>query len=64
MVVMGHHHHPDHHELDDGRAYLNTGAWVNTGIDKNHAHAVVVHSPDGELEASLHRGRQYLGASS
>ena len=42
--------------------YINSGAWVNTGIEANHAHVVAVRDDAGDLVASLHLGRDFLGA--
>lgn len=62
VVVMGHHHKPMDHPLGDGRVYFNTGAWVNTGLEGNHAHVVIVRKDDGTLRAALYRGRHVLGS--
>ncbi len=63
VVVFGHTHRPVHRELEDGGLYLNTGAWVSSGIDSGHAHAVLVHDEEGRLSATLHEGRTWLEAS-
>ena len=63
MVVFGHHHRPVRHELSGGAVYINSGAWVNTGVEANHAHVVAVRDESGDLVASLHLGRDFLGAS-
>ena len=60
VVVFGHHHRPVELGLGEGRVYMNSGAWVNTGIEQRHAHVVLLRDADGALEASLHLGRDYL----
>ncbi len=64
VIVFGHHHRPDVRQLREGGLYMNSGAWVNTGLAANHAHVTVVRRPDGSLDAELRRGRDFLGAES
>ena len=63
VVVFGHTHRPAVHKLEGGGLYMNSGGWVNTGMEGNHAHAVLVRCEDGSFISSLHRGRDYLGES-
>jgi UDP-2,3-diacylglucosamine pyrophosphatase LpxH len=60
VVVFGHHHRPRVVELREGGVYVNAGAWVNTGVEANHAHVVALRDAEGNLSASLRRGRDFL----
>ena len=63
VVVFGHHHLPDQLDLDGGGQYINAGAWVASGVGKDYTHVVLVRREDGSLDASLRRGRDYLGGT-
>jgi len=59
IVIFGHHHRCVDRTWGGGR-YLNTGAWVNTGMEGNHAHVALIRTEEGALSATLKRGRTYL----
>ncbi len=61
LVIFGHHHQPLERELQQGRIYMNSGAWANSGIQRDHAHVVVVRDEDGRDHASLRRGPDFYG---
>ena len=61
LVIFGHHHLPNEAALPDGGQYINSGAWVNSGVDCDHAHVVLLRRDDGTLDASLRRGRDFWG---
>ena len=63
VVVFGHRHRLDERQLHEGGRYINSGAWVNTGPGSNHAHVTVIRGEDGQVEAKLRRGRDFLGAA-
>ncbi len=61
LVVFGHHHAPVDRELQDGRRYINAGAWANCGEGGSQAHVLVLQQEDGSDRAELRLGADYLG---
>ena len=59
VVVFGHHHKPRVDELPGGGVYINCGAWVSSGVEKNHSHVVVLRQPDGTTWTTLISGRDF-----
>jgi len=53
LVVFGHHHRPTERELQDGRRYLNSGAWANCGDRGGQAWVKLWRGEDGEDRAEL-----------
>jgi UDP-2,3-diacylglucosamine pyrophosphatase LpxH len=62
LVIFGHRHRADRlvKPGTDTEVYLNVGAWVSSGIQRNHSHAVLTRRPEGGLASRLYRGREYL----
>ena len=46
-VLMGHTHRPKHVSMDDGRVYLNTGAWASIDASGVTPAAIVRNEADG-----------------
>ena len=61
LVVFGHHHAPTERELQDGRRYINSGAWANCGQGGSQAHVLVLRDEDGTDRAELRLGADYMG---
>jgi hypothetical protein len=56
LVVFGHHHRPTERELQDGRRYLNCGAWANCGDRGEQAWVKLWRDENGEDQAELRIG--------
>jgi len=56
VVIFGHHHRPTERDLQDGRRYLNCGAWANCGDRGEQAWVKLWRDEAGEDRAELLSG--------